>query len=151
MSKKVEAFKLFDEGKKPNSDEVKALGLNEGTRYGYYGEWLGLKREHIDEPEDIPFKISGEIDIGEECQKVREEAHQAELEALKLKFQNQLDELAGMLEPNINKFNLPPPLSNAEKHPGLIIAKAIADNPEALIATAYLARNLLRSFGIRLF
>lgn len=38
MSKKDEAFKLFDEGKKPSDPEVKALGLSAKTRYNYYQE-----------------------------------------------------------------------------------------------------------------
>jgi vacuolar-type H+-ATPase subunit I/STV1 len=38
MSKKDEAFRLFDEGKKPSDPEVKALGLSAKTRYNYYQE-----------------------------------------------------------------------------------------------------------------
>ena len=39
MSKKEEAFRLFDEGKKPSDPEVKSLGLSTKTRYNYYQEW----------------------------------------------------------------------------------------------------------------
>ncbi len=39
MSKKDQAFKLFGEGKKPSSPEVKALGLASKTRYNYYQKW----------------------------------------------------------------------------------------------------------------
>lgn len=38
MSKKDEAFRLFDEGKKPSDPEVKALGLSAKTRYNYFQE-----------------------------------------------------------------------------------------------------------------
>lgn len=39
MSKKDQAFKLFAEGKKPGSPEVKSLGLASKTRYNYFQEW----------------------------------------------------------------------------------------------------------------
>lgn len=39
MSKKNQAFKLFAEGKKPGSPEVKSLGLASKTRYNYFQEW----------------------------------------------------------------------------------------------------------------
>jgi len=39
VTKKEEAFKLFDEGKDTSSPEVKALKLKGGTRFNYYLEW----------------------------------------------------------------------------------------------------------------
>ena len=39
MSKKSQAFKLFAEGKKPSSPEVKALGLASKTGFNYFQEW----------------------------------------------------------------------------------------------------------------
>lgn len=39
MSRKDEAFRLFDDGKKPSDPEVKALGLSAKTRYNYYQEY----------------------------------------------------------------------------------------------------------------
>ena len=39
MSKKEEAFKLFEEGKNPFSPEVKAFELKSHTSYNYYLEW----------------------------------------------------------------------------------------------------------------
>ncbi len=39
MSTKDQAFKLFAEGKKPGSPEVKSLGLASKTRYNYFQEW----------------------------------------------------------------------------------------------------------------
>ena len=39
VTKKEEAFKLFDEGKNALSEEVKALRLKGKTRYNYYQDW----------------------------------------------------------------------------------------------------------------
>ncbi len=39
MTKKDEAFRLFDEGKTALSPEVKAFKLKSQTRYNYYLEW----------------------------------------------------------------------------------------------------------------
>jgi hypothetical protein len=39
ISKKDEAFRLFDEGKRPGDPEVKSLGLSAKTRYNYYQEY----------------------------------------------------------------------------------------------------------------
>lgn len=39
MSKKDQAFSLFDQGKKPSSPEVKQLGLKPKTSYNYYQEY----------------------------------------------------------------------------------------------------------------
>ncbi len=39
MSRRAEAFSLFDEGKVPSSPEVKALKLKGSTRYTYYDAW----------------------------------------------------------------------------------------------------------------
>ena len=39
VTKKEEAFKLFDEGKTALSPEVKDLKLKSQTRYNYYYEW----------------------------------------------------------------------------------------------------------------
>lgn len=65
MIKKEEAFKLFDEGKTPNSAEVIALGLMPGTRYQYHAEWLmGGSNTSPSETEEKPFKIKGEINLG---------------------------------------------------------------------------------------
>ena len=39
MTKKDEAFRLFDEGKVPSSPELKALLPKGRSRYNYYYEW----------------------------------------------------------------------------------------------------------------
>ena len=39
MTKKEEAFELFDEGKTALSPEVKDLKLKGGSRFNYYLEW----------------------------------------------------------------------------------------------------------------
>lgn len=39
LTKKEQAFALFDEGKVPKSAEVKVLGLKGSTRYNYYYAW----------------------------------------------------------------------------------------------------------------
>ena len=39
MSKKKKAFVLFDQGKRPSDEEVKALGLCPKTTYNYYQLW----------------------------------------------------------------------------------------------------------------
>ena len=39
MSKKDQAFSLFDQGKKPSSPEVKQLGLKPKTSYNYFQEF----------------------------------------------------------------------------------------------------------------
>lgn len=43
MTKKDQAFILFDEGKTPTSLEVKALKLKGSTRYNYYYDWQKSK------------------------------------------------------------------------------------------------------------
>lgn len=42
MSKKTEAFALFDQGLKPSDQAVKNLKLADKTRYNYYQEWKKL-------------------------------------------------------------------------------------------------------------
>jgi hypothetical protein len=39
MSKKEQAFVLFDQGKRPGDQEVKKLGLKPKTTYNYYQVW----------------------------------------------------------------------------------------------------------------
>lgn len=39
MSKKEEAFQLFEQGRRPGDSEVKALGLAARTRYNYFQEY----------------------------------------------------------------------------------------------------------------
>jgi len=39
MSKKDQAFALFDQGKRPGDQEVKNLGLKPKTTYNYYQGW----------------------------------------------------------------------------------------------------------------
>ena len=39
MTKKDQAFSLFDQGKKPSSPEVKQLGLKPKTLYNYFQLW----------------------------------------------------------------------------------------------------------------
>ena len=43
MTKKDEAFALFEEGKTALSPEVKALKLKSQSRYNYYYEWQKTK------------------------------------------------------------------------------------------------------------
>jgi len=64
-SKKSRAYKLFSEGKKANSPEVKALGLKQGSRYGYYSKWNQEGRpDHIIHTE-IVASASTQLDGGE--------------------------------------------------------------------------------------
>ena len=42
MTKKDQAFSLFDQGKKPSDPEVKALDLAPKSRYNYYQIWKKL-------------------------------------------------------------------------------------------------------------
>jgi len=58
MSKKDEAFELFDEGKVPSSPEVKALGLKGTTKYNYckVSVKFDSQREESRLPRLVPFK-----------------------------------------------------------------------------------------------
>ena len=71
MNKKNEAFRLFDEGKRPGDPEVKALGLSAKTRYNYFQEYKRSRGasdngandfDDIAELTDIAWPI-----IGDEC------------------------------------------------------------------------------------
>jgi hypothetical protein len=42
MSKKDQAFVLFDQGKRPGDQDVKNLGLKPKTTYNYFQEWKKL-------------------------------------------------------------------------------------------------------------
>lgn len=56
MSKRDEAFKLFDEDKRPSDPEVKALGLSAKTRYNYFQQYKksrGVSHNDVNDFDDI--------------------------------------------------------------------------------------------------
>lgn len=125
MNKKNEAFRLFDEGKKPSGPEVVALKLKGHTRYSYYCDWKNRgantslskdEAEHLakmaeqrkkrdktwglslgDRSKEKPFRVCGEINLGTiDLKKERDEAL-AELRELNRNYSAETYELREQL------------------------------------------------------
>ena len=70
MSKKAQAYALFNQGKKPSSPEVKDLGLKPKTTYNYYQEWkkvggvMGFKEEEGEQGKGQGSSLPTTTDIG---------------------------------------------------------------------------------------
>jgi len=93
MSKKDEAFRLFDEGKKPSDPELKALGLSPKTRYNYYQ----------DHKKTRGGDLSGVSEIQELQQEKIKLTLTSQIEELKAR-REQLPERVGRLERQVRKL-----------------------------------------------
>jgi hypothetical protein len=94
MSRREDAFQLFDQGKRPGDDEVKTLGLTAKTRYNYFQQWkrkASLGSYSADEIDDI-------ADLKHEKAKLTLQNQIDDLEARRAKLPDRMDKLETYLD-----------------------------------------------------